>query len=161
MSIIRRLRRGEGQLYRAVRLESLRQSPDAFSSRYEDAFNRSEQSWADQADASSDGSDRATFIILNEHPVGLAALYRDERDSDVGELIQMWVSPELRGGSLATDLLSEIFNWARSHRFSCVKAEVVKSNDRALRFYKKFGFLPSDAESNYSEPSVVLTKAVE
>ena len=161
MNIIRRLSIGEGQLYRAVRLESLRESPDAFSSRYDDAIKRSEQSWAEQADASAEGSDRATFIILNEHPVGLAALYRDEKNPDVGELIQMWVAPELRGGSSATDLLSAIFHWARSNRFSRVKAEVIKNNLRALGFYKKLGFVELDAESHDSEPSVLLTKAVE
>jgi hypothetical protein len=51
MRITRRLYLGEGHLYRAVRLETLRESPEAFSSRYEDALTRSDQSWADQVDS--------------------------------------------------------------------------------------------------------------
>lgn len=159
MRITRRLSPGEGPLYRAVRLESLRESPEAFSSRYEDAVARSEQSWADQADSSATGSNRATFVTLENQPVGLAALYRDENAPDVGELIQMWVDPDVRGGSVANDLLIEVFQWAGTNHFVSVKAEVMKSNGRALRFYEKFGFSLSD--ENHTASSVLLTRPVE
>ena len=161
MSIIRRLNPGEGQFYRAVRLEALRESPDAFSSRYEDAVARSGQSWTDQADSSAIGSDRATFVAFEDQPVGLAAIYRDENNLDVGELIQMWVAPVVRGASTATDLLHEVFRWAGSNGFSQVKAEVMRNNARALRFYEKFGFTVSPDETVHSISSVVLTKPVE
>jgi RimJ/RimL family protein N-acetyltransferase len=161
MSIIRRLNLGEGPFYRAVRLEALRESPDAFSSRYDDAVARSEQSWAEQADSSAVGSDRATFVAIEEQPVGLAALYRDEKDLDVGELIQMWVAPGVRGESTATDLLLEIFRWAGSNRFSQVKAEVMRNNARALRFYEKFGFTVSADEAIRTGSSILLTKTVD
>jgi ribosomal protein S18 acetylase RimI-like enzyme len=159
LRITRRLNPGEGHLYRAVRLEALRESPETFSSRYEDAVARSDQSWADQADSSATGSNRATYVTLEDQPVGLAALYRDENDTDVGELIQMWVAPEVRGGTVASDLLLEVFRWAGSNRFALVKAEVMKSNTRALRFYEKFGF--SLAAENHTASSVLLTKPVE
>lgn len=161
MRITRRLNPGEGQLYRAVRLEALRESPEAFSSRYEDAVARSNQSWADQADSSATGSNRATFVILEDQPLGLAALYRDENCNDVGELIQMWVAPNVRGGTVAGDLLREVFQWASSNRFAFVKAEVMKGNARALRFYEKFGFTESDDKSFVSACSLLLTKKVE
>ena len=159
MRITRRLNSGEGHLYRAVRLEALRESPEAFSSRYEDAVARSEQSWADQADSSATGSDRATFVTLEDQPVGLAALYRDDNTTDVGELIQMWVAPEARGGTVASDLLREVFQWASANSFAFVKAEVMKSNTRALRFYEKFGFSLSAA--NHTPSSVLLTKPIQ
>ncbi len=161
MSITRRLNLGEGQLYRAVRLEALRDSPEAFSTRYEDAVARSDQSWADQADSTATGSDRATFLIIQDRPVGMAALYRDVNDPEVGELIQMWVAPEVRGGSSAHDLLLEIFRWAGSRRFLRVRAEVMRDNARALRFYEKFGFAVSAEDSIQSDSSIILTKAVE
>lgn len=159
MRITRRLNPGEGHLFRAVRLEALRESPEAFSSRYEDAAARSDQSWADQADSSATGSNRATFVTFEDQPVGLAALYRDENAPDVGELIQMWIAPDVRGGSVAADLLLEVFQWADSNRITIVRAEVMKINTRALRFYEKFGFSLSD--DNHTASSVLLTKTVE
>jgi len=161
MAIIRRLNLGEGALYRSVRLESLQESPDAFASRYEDAVTRSEQSWCDQADSTASGSDRATFIIAENRPVGLAALYRDGNDTKVGELIQMWVAPEKRGGTAASSLIDEIFLWAGDNNFSRVKAEVEISNSRAIQFYKKVGFIESDDQASYSSSSILLTKDVE
>jgi ribosomal protein S18 acetylase RimI-like enzyme len=161
MTITRRINLGEWEPYRSIRLESLRESPDAFTSRYSDALARSEQSWAEQVDSSAEGPDRATFIAIRDSPVGLAALYRDEMDSDLGELIQMWVAPEARGGSVGNDLLAELFRWAGCNRFSRVKAEVMSSNPRALRFYEKSGFTVSAEVSILTAPSVVLTRSVE
>jgi RimJ/RimL family protein N-acetyltransferase len=161
MRVIRRLNFGEGLLYRAVRLEALRESPEAFSSRHEESVARSEQSWADQADSSATGSNRATFVVIEDRPVGLAALYRDEEDPNLGELFQMWVAPEVRGGSVAADLLFEVFRWAGFNGISHVKAEVVKGNTRALRFYEKFGFVASDVGAFESASSWLLIKRVD
>ena len=155
---IRRLNVGEADLYRSVRLESLRESPEAFSSTYESAVCRSEDSWQAQADASASGRDRATFIVLTDQPIGLAALYRDHDRPGEGELIQVWVSPEARGGKVAVDLMNTIFTWAASNGFESIRAEVTRNNPRALRFYEKHGFVRTDA---LDEPARILTKRVE
>jgi ribosomal protein S18 acetylase RimI-like enzyme len=42
-------------------------------------------------------------------------------------------------------------------KYKIVRAEVMKSNTRALRFYKNFGFNVFD--DHYSEFSLLLTKA--
>lgn len=138
--IIRRLNPGEADLYRSVRIESLKESPEAFASTYESALERSLESWQQQADASATGSDRATFIAISDIPVGVAALYRDPDIPAEGELIQVWVSPEYRGGHLAADLMDTVFQWASSNSFETILAEVTPNNPRALRFYEKQGF---------------------
>ena len=140
MRITRRLKPGEWQLYRAVRLEALRESPGAFLSRYEDALVRSDESWAEQADSGAEGSDRATFVTIADRAVGVVSLYRDEDEAEVGELLQMWVVPEVRGGSVAGELLMAVLGWAEGNGIALVKAEVMGKNARALRFYEKFGF---------------------
>ncbi|RFC48955.1 MAG: N-acetyltransferase, GNAT superfamily (includes histone acetyltransferase HPA2) [Verrucomicrobia bacterium] len=138
MRITRRLKPGEWQLYRAVRLEALRESPGAFLSRYEDALGRSDESWAEQADSGAEGSDRATFVTIVDRPVGVVSLYLDE--VEVGELLQMWVAPEVRGGAVAGELLMAVLGWAEGNGFAVVRTEVIGKNARALRFYEKFGF---------------------
>ena len=141
MITTRRLKPGEWQLYRAVRLEALGESPGAFLSRYEDALGRSDESWAEQADSGAEGSDRATFVTIADRPVGVVSLYRDEDEAEVGELLQMWVAPEVRGGAVAGKLMMAVLGWAEGNGFAVVKAEVKGKNVRALRFYEKFGFL--------------------
>ena len=142
MIITRRLKPGEGRRYRAVRMEALRESPGAFLSRYEDAVGRSDESWVEQADGGAEGSDRATFVTIAERPVGVVSLYRDADEVEVGELLQMWVAPEVRGGRVAAELLMAVLGWAEGNGFAVVRAEVKGSNGRSLRFYEKFGFVP-------------------
>lgn len=81
MSTIRRLNIGEAELYRAIRLDSLRDSPQAFASTYESALNRDSDSWTAQADEAALSGDRAIFIVLTDCPIALAGIYRDPERS--------------------------------------------------------------------------------
>lgn len=142
MPTIRRVNAGEAAVYRSLRLEALKDSPEAFSTTYESALERDDNSWNSQADSSAHGSDRATFIVFDDRPVGLAALYRDPGIPSVGELLQMWIAPSHRGGAVSVDLLDHLFRWAADHSFTWIRAEVTQGNLRALRFYQMYGFKP-------------------
>jgi ribosomal protein S18 acetylase RimI-like enzyme len=137
---VRRLCKGEGKLYQSIRLEALRESPEAFSASYDAALGRDMESWDNQADAAAEGGDRAIFVLQAAEPVGLVALYRDPENPSQGELVQMWIAPSERGGGLAEVLLNHLFEWAAGHSYETVRAEVTDGNQRALRFYLRYGF---------------------
>jgi ribosomal protein S18 acetylase RimI-like enzyme len=162
MKTIRRIGKGEWMLYKRVRLASLQDAPEAFSTTYESACLRSPESWAAQADSSAEGPDRFTFLAFHdEEPVGLAALYRDANGSRQGEIIQVWISPALRGDGLAGELLDFIFNCAKVEGFEKIRAEVMNSNGRALRFYEKHGFIIDDIPpATRTDQSIVLAKNI-
>ena len=158
---IRRLKVGEADLYRAVRLESLREAPEAFATSYEAALARDAESWVAQADGSASGRDRATFVVIgDEGPGGLGAIYRDEEGSDEGEPIQVWVAPELRGAGVATDLMDALFDWAAANRFGVIRAGVTRENGRALRFYQRYGFARGDCDGGEEGACLLLRKRV-
>jgi ribosomal protein S18 acetylase RimI-like enzyme len=159
MHSIRRLNVGEATLYREIRLQALKESPGAFTTTYESALNRDFDSWIAQADGSARGSDRATFIVFADQPIGLAALYRDPDPDHAfrGELIQVWVSADYRGSSVATELLDHIFEWASHNNFRLVRAQVTPANSRAFHFYEKYGFQPVGSD----EGIAILTKEVQ
>ena len=72
MRSIRRINKGESALYKQLRLASLKDAPEAFSTTYESAAQRSPESWAAQADASAEGSNRFTFFaLIAEEAAGL------------------------------------------------------------------------------------------
>lgn len=154
---IRRLKPGEFDLYRRLRLESLRESPEAFLTSLESARARDEAGWTAQADGAASGPDRAIFILLADGPAGLAALYRDSVLPAEGELVQVWVAPSFRGRGAAAALMDAVFEWAASNNFMTVRAEIARSNPRALNFYKKYGFTPppSRADSE-AEPWLLI-----
>ena len=154
MLSVRRLRIGEGLLYKKIRLTSLQDAPFAFTTTYASALSRSPESWSEQADHSAGGPDRATFIAFSgETPVGLAALYRDKEGADTGEVLQVWVSPEQRGKGVAAAIMDALLRWAGENGFHRVRAGINPGNIRAVRFYQKYGFrfvsghAPNDAET--------------
>ena len=160
MITIRRLQVGEGELFKQIRLRALQEAPYAFPATYAAAIERSPESWREQADRSAQGADRATFIAFSDElPVGMAALYREEDQFDVGELLQVWVSPEYRGTRVIWDLMDEIFRWARENGFRRIIAGVTKGNDRAVKFYMNYGFSMT-AERSPSAGGVYLVKEV-
>jgi RimJ/RimL family protein N-acetyltransferase len=161
MNIIRRIRKGEWELYKQLRLASLKDAPEAFSTTYESAVERAPESWVAQADASAEGLDRFTyFAFVEEAPAGLAALYRDADGSAQGEIIQLWISPAFRGNGLADELVNVIISCAKNHGFDKIRAEVMTTNRRARRFHEKHGFKIDGSPSRHSGHSVVLTKAL-
>jgi ribosomal protein S18 acetylase RimI-like enzyme len=150
---IRRIQTGEADLFKQMRLKSLQDAPYAFSTNYASAIQRSAESWHEQAESTAQGSDRATFIAFSEAvPVGIAALYRLEGQTEAGEVLQVWIAPEFRSTGIAWDLMDVLFQWARENNFRKIIAGVTKENTRALKFYTRYGFsvmdesLPNDAD---------------
>lgn len=158
--VIRRLNPGEADLYRSVRLESLRDSPEAFASTYESALKRSGESWQQQADSTATGSDRATFVALEDRPVGVAAIYRNPEKSGEGELIQVWVAPDHRGTGLAGSLIDALLQWAAGNGILIILAEVTADNSRALRFYEQQGFVSIDRKAGPEGANHLLIRTV-
>jgi RimJ/RimL family protein N-acetyltransferase len=162
MISVRRIQIGEGELFKRMRLASLRESPSAFVSTYESARRRSPESWSEQADSTSQGSNRSTFFAFSGgSPIGIAALYRNGEGTDIGDLLQVWVYPEYRGQGVAIDIMDVVFQWAGENGFRTVVATITKGNARAQRFYQNYGFKPaSEASLDGPDAPVVLVKEV-
>ena len=150
MLTVRRIGLDEGTLYREIRLDSLADSPGAFSTTLESASGRSLDSWREQADDVAAGPDRAIFIALcDDQPVGIASLYRDTEDQGLGEVVQVWVALAHRGGRVAGALLDSIVSWARDSGFERLSAWVNDENRRAARFFGKHGFEKAGATAPF------------
>ena len=161
MVTIRRIQIGEADLFKQMRLTALQDAPYAFPSTHDNALRRSAESWCEQADRTAEGTDRGTFIAFSDDvPIGMAALYRRDDKAYVGELLQVWVSPEYRGTSVVWDLMDVIFKWAGENNFRSIIAGVTKVNARALKFYTKYGFSIIDESSTNDSDGVYLVKEV-
>jgi RimJ/RimL family protein N-acetyltransferase len=161
MITIRRLRPGEVHLLKQTRLAALQEAPHAFGTTYEAALQRSDETWREQAERSARGPDRATFIAFSDEvPIGMAALYRDKENVGVGELLQVWMSPEFRGTTAIWNLMDEIFRWAGENGFSSIIAGVTQGNARAVQFYLNYGFSLSDEATPSDAGGVYLIKEV-
>ena len=150
---IRRIRPGEAELLKQVRLTSLQDAPYAFGATYDLVLQRSAEDWRERADSTPQGGDDATFFAFSDNvPVGMAALFRTKDQAEIGDLMQVWIAPEQRGTSTARNLIDAVFKWASENNFRRIIAGVTKGNARALKFYINYGFsvidesLPNDSE---------------
>jgi ribosomal protein S18 acetylase RimI-like enzyme len=148
MLAIRRIHLGEAELYKALRLAALQEAPHAFTSTYPMAVGRTDESWQKQADEAAKGRDRAIFLaFIDETAVGLAALYRASEDRLTGEMLQVWVAPQLRRQRVARGITDEVIRWARSSGFERVIAVVTPKNEAASALYFACGFIRVSTES--------------
>jgi GNAT superfamily N-acetyltransferase len=150
---VRRIRRGEGDRLRDIRLRALRDAPAAFASTFEAESTRPPTAWAEAATAWSAGDGTATFVAeADEHWLGLIGALRAPERPELVELVSMWVAPESRRLGIAQSLIGEVVAWARSVGADGVALWVARDNAGAIATYQRVGFrltgehqpLPSD-----------------
>ena len=135
MVLVRATALDDWQAMREIRLEGLRDAPDAFGSTYarDAAFEPAE--WHRRA--ARDGSFFA-FIPGLDVPAGLAGGY--EEDTGVVELISMFVRPAARGHGVGEALVDAVVAWAKDKGAALVHLWVTESNQPAVRLYERCGF---------------------
>lgn len=132
----------DAEAYRAIRLESLKQSPDAFGSTWEESKNRS----VEQLSAFLH-HDRDRFILgayLDESLIGLVSFHRHggKKMAHKGEINQMYVSSSARGQGLGRLLIEDLIR--RAHALGDIESlilSVVVGNDAARALYLSLGFI--------------------
>ena len=151
--VVRRIRAGEGELLKRVRLVALRDSPFAFGSTYEAEVGRSDEEWAQRAGLGAAGTDRATFLAIEgARLVGIAGGYRHDEVRTEVELVSMWTSPLARRVGVGRRLVTSVLEWAGATGARHVGLWVTRGNEPAQALYGSIGFevtgefqpLPSD-----------------
>ncbi len=141
---VRRIRPGEFQAYREVRLRALRLAPDAFATTFEDASSRGEEEWREFSDRLAAGGTSAGFVIdRGEDGFGGLVSVRLLDEPGEAEVNQMWVDEDLRGGRWATALLDAVEACARQLGVRRLTLWVAEGNARAYRVYTRQGYRPT------------------
>jgi ribosomal protein S18 acetylase RimI-like enzyme len=123
--------------WRHLRLEALRESPQAFSSTLVD--------WQGSGDSELRWRGRLVTVpfniiaSLNEADAGMASGTAPE--GGAVELISMWVAPFARGRGVADALVTAVIAWARSCSAHQLTLAVFEDNARAIELYGRHGFI--------------------
>jgi ribosomal protein S18 acetylase RimI-like enzyme len=140
--IVRRAARGDELILRAVRLQAVSDTPEAFGSTYDRELARTIADWQRWM------SPGATFILDDAGRArGIIAGMRDESDAAVVHLMSMWVDPSLRGSGAAEALVASLLTWAETEGARQMRLAVIQTNDRARRFYERLGFRENGRQS--------------
>lgn len=132
--LVWRLTPDDWQVFRDVRIASLRDSPQAFSATLESTLERDEAGWRENL------SRRTQFVAMSGDDVVGTAGGIAGPSGEFGELISMWVAPEWRGKGVSARLIEEVAGWASAVGFDSLTLWVVEGNQRAEAAYAKAGF---------------------
>ena len=153
-AVIRRVRRDEGPVLKAVRLAALADSPSALGSSYAAEADLPDDFWEERAVLAAAGEGSVTFFAVIAGSVhGLVAAYRPDAARLSVELVSMWVSPAQRRAGIAAELVDAVMGWARTTGATTVELWVTRGNDAAVRLYETEGFrLTGDHQPLPSDP---------
>lgn len=152
MVLVRETVPGDWQALRDIRLEALRDAPDAFGSTYEREARRGEAQWLDRI---SRGGTFLAYVpeVAASEPAGLAGGYLE--DPVTAELVSMYVRPRARGRGVGEALVASVIGWARDQNAARVHLWVTEANAPARALYERLGFTPTgERQPLPSDPSI-------
>jgi ribosomal protein S18 acetylase RimI-like enzyme len=151
--VVRRLRSGDVDFFRTVRLAALEDSPDAFGETLEGARVAD---WHARTIGGATLSDRAVFLaVAHDLPVGMVFV-RCAANSDPAFLGGMWVSPEFRRRGIGRLLVQHALVFLRSAGQVDVSLWVTRGHREVLAFYRSLGFRETGATSTLRPGSDVI-----
>jgi GNAT superfamily N-acetyltransferase len=138
---IRRCGPDDWSALRAIRLEALADTPDAYGSTYEESVRWSDAQWKNAA--------ATRLYYLAERDGGVVGMVSGGfNDGYPGTrwLYGMYVTPSERGTGTAALLVHAIGDWAAAHGVDEVYLHVTTIVARARAFYEKVGFRATGEE---------------
>lgn len=143
---VRRLRRDEAALFKALRLRALSDSPDAFAQTLADGERQPDSYWERLTHSVTEPGGQIMFVADDgERSVGLVFGLLDRKRPRGGRVGGMWVAPEARGAGAGQALLDAVVGWARERGLGTLELWVTEGNSAAVRLYRRAGFVETGA----------------
>ena len=122
--------------WRALRLASLAEAPDAFHSRLEDWLGAGEHVWRERLAAPG------RYLVADQdgRPCGQVVAVPPDQDG-TADLISLWVAPNARGSGAADALVAAVLDRAGAWGATRLALHVVVGNERATALYRRLGFV--------------------
>jgi GNAT superfamily N-acetyltransferase len=146
----------EATSLRAIRLEALADTPEAYGSTFEDA-----STWPDERWLAVASQWRYVLGDMDGTVAGMASGGFNDQYPNTHWLYGMYVSPGARGTGLAHLLVERIAQWAQGDGATNLYLHVAEPVARARAFYQREGFVESgDMITMHRDPSVRLLTMV-
>lgn len=141
--VIRPAKEDDAAGYRDLRLEALRNHPEAFSDDYEVNLSRPMTFWTERLRAEKADRSVLTCLAFSEQKlIGTGSIVRPSalKTRHSATIVGMYVKPDWRGRHIAERLVEACVDWARTEGSTIVKLAVISTNTPAIRCYARCGF---------------------
>jgi GNAT superfamily N-acetyltransferase len=133
---LRRVQEEDWNGLRAIRLEALFDTPEAFGSTYDDAILFNEDRWRTMA------REHCYFLAERDGAVvGMISGGLNDGHPGTRWMYGMYVTPPYRGSGVANALVDAVCEWAKSEGVDKLFLHVTSAVPRARAFYTKIGFI--------------------
>ena len=135
---VRAISPDDWRTWREIRLEALREAPEAFGSTLAE--------WQGNGDTEERWRRRLTdvphnvVVELDGRLAGTAGATHPTQGGDV-DLISMWVAPFARGRGVGDALVRSVVAWAQDRGARSVSLCVMDGNANAIELYARHGFV--------------------
>jgi len=137
MVLVRETGMADWRAWRDIRLQALRDAPDAFASTFAEQNTLGEDHWRQRV---ASGGLFLAWIpeVSAAEPAGMAGGY--QAAPGTVELISMFVRPQARGRSVGEALIDAVIGWALERDATSVHLWVTETNKHARLLYERCGF---------------------
>jgi GNAT superfamily N-acetyltransferase len=137
MVLVRETGMADWRAWRDIRLQALRDAPDAFASTFAEQNTLGEDHWRQRV---AGGGLFLAWIpeVSAAEPAGMAGGY--QAAPGTVELISMFVRPQARGRSVGEALIDAVIGWALERDATSVHLWVTETNKHARLLYERCGF---------------------
>lgn len=150
---IRKPKQNEWENIKELRLESLKEFPNAFASTYEEELEKPDDYWKQLILDSINESECIMLYAFDGNKLigSIGAKWNNKsKTAHIVNLASMYVKPNFQKQGVAENLFNELLKYLEKNIiFRKIKLEVVADNIPAHSFYKKMGFV--DTGKNYDE----------
>jgi ribosomal protein S18 acetylase RimI-like enzyme len=139
---IRILTSNDAENYWNLRLEALKNNPEAFAASYEEAMQR-ENPIEQTANSLHEGDSYTFGAFSGESLVGVVTLVQEKKMKlrHIANIFAMYVTPSARGTGVAKKLVVAAINQARElGDIEKINLSVVSTNETAKKLYASAGF---------------------
>ncbi|MGO4699299.1 N-acetyltransferase family protein [Paenibacillus sp. 2TAB26] len=146
---IRILDSADAEIYRELRLKSLKENPEAFLTTYEIEKDKPIEQLQRNLIASDNRFTLGAFI--NSELIGIVTFVRESNSkiSHKGNVYAMYVSPEFREKGIGKSLIQELVIKAKQFDgLEQINLTIISNNDAAKRLYETAGFVTYGTEQN-------------
>jgi ribosomal protein S18 acetylase RimI-like enzyme len=142
---VRRLVADEWQIYRAIRLAMLHESPSVFGGNHHETAGHDEQAWRQRL------TDNAVLLAKAGRAPAGSAMYSVFGAVRLGDcsLVGMWVDPGFRRTGVGRVLVNAVIAQARAAGKRRVVLHVLADNTGARELYEGAGFVPTGRSVPY------------